>query len=328
MLSDHETLGVMEKVNQPCFVCGSERSEIGFLPDVRRWGQMDTFVLRRCCECGLVFNSPRLSRERLEDLYRRNYYFFARPAGMELERIQRAYLRTMAHLPLANPGTLLEVGSAKGYMLGLLAGLGWRVTGIEIAEAAADFSRRAFGVEVCTGTLEEFRRTDIRAFDVVLAQDVLEHVPEPGAFLQALHQSLRPGGWLLVDTPNVGGANVRVVGERWRGFNPFHIYLFDRSALTQALSRAGFTVRLIGTYNQISPEASVTGAADRPARLPAPVRRVRAALRRGVDWMLLPFYLRRAIRRVRAGQPLPLDPLCRGDNLVCIAVRDLEHRTS
>ncbi len=327
LLSNRETLGVMEQANQPCFICGSEQSEVGFLPNVQRWGQVETFVLRRCCECGLVFNSPRLSRERLHDLYRRNYYFFARPAGVEFERIQGAYLRTMAHLP-ATPGTLLEVGSAKGYMLALLAGLGWRVTGVEIAQTAADFSRRAFGVEVCTGTLEEFRRQDSRVFDVVLAQDVLEHVPEPGALLRSLHQSLRPGGWLVVDTPNVGGINVGVVGERWRGFNPFHIYLFQQSTLTQALSRAGFTVRLIGTYNQGSPEASVAGAAERPARLPASVRRGRAALRRVVDRVLRTFYLRRAIRQVLAGRPAPLDPQCRGDNLVCIAVRDMEHGTS
>jgi 2-polyprenyl-3-methyl-5-hydroxy-6-metoxy-1,4-benzoquinol methylase len=326
--SDREMLGDHEEVNRPCFVCGADRSEVGFVPDVRRWGQMDTFVLRRCSECGLVFNSPRLSRERLSDLYRRNYYFFSRPAGMEFERIGGAYLRTVAHLPQATPGALLELGSAKGYMLALLAGRGWRVTGVEIAEAAAQFSRRHFGVEVFTGTLEEFRRTDDRRFDVVLAQDVLEHVSEPGLFLRSAYDCLRPGGWLIVDTPNVGGANVGLVGEKWRGFNPFHIYLFDRRSLTRALNHAGFTVRLLGSYNTVSPEASVVAQAQRRTRVPAAIGRLRAALRQRLDQALLRRYLRRAIEGVRAGPPQPLDPLCRGDNLVCIVVRPTEHRAS
>jgi 2-polyprenyl-3-methyl-5-hydroxy-6-metoxy-1,4-benzoquinol methylase len=322
MLGDHE------EVNRPCFVCGADRSEVGFVPDVRRWGQMDTFVLRRCSDCGLVFNSPRLPRERLGDLYRRNYYFFSRPAGMEFERIGGAYLRTVAHLPQATPGALLELGSAKGYMLALLAGRGWRVTGVEIAEAAAQFSRRHFGVEVFTGTLEEFRRTDDRRFDVVLAQDVLEHVSEPGLFLRSAYDCLRPGGWLIVDTPNVGGANVGLVGEKWRGFHPFHIYLFDRRSLTRALNHAGFTVRLLGSYNTVSPEASIVAQAQRRTRVPAAIGRLRAALRQRLDQALLRRYLRRAIEGVRAGPPQPLDPLCRGDNLVCIVVRPTEHRAS
>ncbi len=317
-----------QEVNNPCFVCGSERSEIRFLPDVRRWAETDSFVLRQCGNCGLVFNSPRLPAERLEDLYRRNYYFFNRRGDLEFERIRAAYLRTIAHLPLAAPGALLELGSAKGYMLALLSGLGWRVTGVEVAETAAQFSRRQFKVEVFTGTLERFRRSDGRSFDVVLAQDVLEHVPEPGEFLRAAHASLRPGGWLIIDTPNVGGANVEVVGERWRGFNPFHIYLFQRHTLTRALNQAGFTVRLIGSYNAVSAAAAVISAPDRLARVPGAIRSLRAALRRRLDRVLMPRYLQRAIMAVREGQAVPLDSRCQGDNLVCIAVRGPEQLSS
>jgi 2-polyprenyl-3-methyl-5-hydroxy-6-metoxy-1,4-benzoquinol methylase len=327
-LNDREMLEDYEEANRPCFVCGADRSEVGFVPDVRRWGQMDAFVLRRCGECGLVFNSPRLPRDRLGDLYRRNYYFFSRPAGMEFARIRGAYLRTVAHLSQAGPGALLELGSAKGYMLGLLAGLGWRVTGVEIAEAAAQFSRRHFGVEVFTGPLEEFRRHDDRRFDVVLAQDVLEHVSEPGVFLRSAYDCLRPGGSLIVDTPNVGGTNVGLVGAKWRGFNPFHIYLFDRSSLTRALHHAGFTVRLLGSYNAVSPAASAVAQVQRRTRVSAAIGRWRAALRRRLDQALLRRYLRRAIQAVRTGPPQPLDPLCRGDNLVCIAVRPTEHLAS
>jgi 2-polyprenyl-3-methyl-5-hydroxy-6-metoxy-1,4-benzoquinol methylase len=327
LVGDRGTLIAKQEVNKPCFVCGSERSEVRFLPDVRRWGETD-FVLRRCCDCGLIFNSPRLPAERLEDLYRRNYYFFNRRADIEFERIRAAYLRTIAHLPLAAPGALLELGSAKGYMLALLSGLGWRVTGVEVADTAAQFSRRQFRVEVFTGTLEAFRRSDGRRFDVVLAQDVLEHIPEPEQFLRAAHDSLRPGGWLIVDTPNVGGANVEVVGERWRGFNPFHIYLFQRGTLTRALHQTGFTVRLIGSYNAVSAADAVIGATDRPARVPAAIRILRAALRRRLDRVLLPRYLHRAIEAVREGQAVPLDPRCRGDNLVCLAVRAPEQFSS
>ncbi len=320
MLTDRAEARNALEVNRPCFICRSDESEARFRPDVRPWGHADPFVLRRCSGCGLVFNSPRLPEKRLADLYRRNYYFFQRPAVVEVERIGGAYLRTVAHLPPSGP-RLLEVGSAKGYMLGLLRTLGWRVAGVEIADSAAEHSRRVFGAEVFTGTLEEFRRRTPREFDVVLAQDVLEHVPDPGEFLGALYRSVVPGGRLIIDTPNVGGRSVRAVGERWRGFNPFHIYLFDRDTLTRAVSNAGFTVALIGSYSDMVPEQSVIAAAV-PARPRAAwIARTRGLLRRALDRLLLHYYVHRVARRVRRSPALPLDPNCQGDNLVCIAVR-------
>jgi SAM-dependent methyltransferase len=320
VLTDRVERAVALEVNRPCFICGSDASEARFRPDVRPWGHHDPFVLRRCSACGLVFNSPRLPAEGLADLYRRNYYFFARPAVMEVKRIAAAYLRTMAHLPAGGP-RLLEVGSAKGYMLALLRRLGWKVTGVEIADTAAEHSRRAFGVEVFTGTLEEFRRQSSMKFDVVLAQDVLEHVPDPAAFLQALYESVAPGGRLLIDTPNVGGRSVKSVGERWRGFNPFHIYLFDRDTLTRAVVNAGFTVEAIGSYSDLAPEESVIGTGAAPKRRAAWIARARALIRSALDGLLLSYYVGRSARQVRRSSPLPLDPNCQGDNLVCIAVR-------
>lgn len=319
-MTDRAEPAVGLEVNRPCFICGSEASEARFRPDVRPWGHLDAFVLRRCSGCGLIFNSPRLPADRLADLYRRNYYFFARPAVMEVERIGGAYLRTVAHLPPSGR-RLLEVGSAKGYMLALLRTLGWQVTGVEIAGSAAEHSRRVFGAEVFTGTLEEFRRETPRQFDVVLAQDVLEHVPDPAAFLEGLYQSVVPGGRLIIDTPNVGGRSVKVVGERWRGFNPFHIYLFDRDTLTQAVANAGFTVELIGSYSDVAPEESVVGGGVPARRRSAWIAGARGLIRSALDRVFVSRYVSRVARRVRRGAARPLDSNCGGDNLVCIALR-------
>lgn len=314
---------VKQEVNRPCFVCGADRSAEAFRPDVGKWGYPGEFVLRRCAVCGLVFNSPRLSPMALADLYGRNYYFFDRRPAAELDRIVGAYLRTVALLPERRAGTLLEVGSAKGYMLALLRGLGWRVTGVELAEEAAAFARRVFGVEVFTGTLELFRQVEDRRFDVVLAQDLLEHVPDPGAFLLGLRECLDPGGRLVIDTPNVGARNVEILGPRWRGFNPFHIYLYDRVSLERALTGAGFSVHTIGSYNNVGVEESATlsGRSTDRARAVAGLRRAAGAARGRVETALLPLHLRRAVDRARKGTPVQLDPDCAGDNLVCIAAR-------
>jgi 2-polyprenyl-3-methyl-5-hydroxy-6-metoxy-1,4-benzoquinol methylase len=229
----------------------------------------------------------------------------------------------MAHLPVTR-GSLLEVGSAKGYLLALLQDLGWNVSGVELAESAAAYSRHQFGLEVFSGTLEEFRDRDARKFDVVLALDVIEHVPDQPRFWQALHDLTHPGSWLIIDTPNVGGRNVPVVGDRWRGFNPFHIYLFNAETLRRAMTQAGFQVRVLGSYNEVAPEQSLSVEAESPkgvgnqlkTRLRAGIQPLTAAL----DRALLPQLLRRSCRDLVGQGPISLDPRCEGDNLVCIAV--------
>jgi 2-polyprenyl-3-methyl-5-hydroxy-6-metoxy-1,4-benzoquinol methylase len=307
---------VLVDVNLPCCICGSEASREFARPDVRRWGQTTEFVLRRCEHCGLVFNSPRLADDALADLYRSNYYIFDRPPDAEAARMVDCYRRTVAHLPAEARGSLLEVGSAKGYMLAILGRLGWRVTGVELSAAAAADARAIFGLEVFTGTLEQFRHADSRRFNVVLAQDVLEHVPDPADFLAGLAASLAPGGWLIVDTPNVGYRHVPSLGARWRGFNPFHIYLFEQHTLRRAVESAGLRVRTLGSYNDLPAEQSLLGPPPASPRF-----RWMTAAGRALKDRLTGHYVARAARAARAARPLVLDPACPGENLVCIAYR-------
>ena len=50
-MTDRMRAPIALEVNRPCFVCGSDASEIRFRPDVRPWGHHDPFLLRRCSGC-------------------------------------------------------------------------------------------------------------------------------------------------------------------------------------------------------------------------------------------------------------------------------------
>src|SRR5712692_9063399 len=59
--------------NPPC-TCGSDKSRVLF-DDVEdyRWNIAGTFSLVQCSVCGLVFTSPRPTKEEIGDLYPPNY---------------------------------------------------------------------------------------------------------------------------------------------------------------------------------------------------------------------------------------------------------------
>lgn len=147
------------------------------------------------------------------------------------------------------PGRVLDVGCAGGYVSALLTRLGYRVTGIELNARMAAQARRT-GIEVLEHDLEEPLPLPDDSFDGVHACEIIEHLFDTEGFLREMHRVLRPGGVLVVSTPNLNslGNRFRVLAGRslpmW-GIAPGdhhggHIRLFNRGNLEGLLRRTGF----------------------------------------------------------------------------------------
>jgi len=97
----------------------------------------------------------------------------------------------------------LDVGCGAGLLAEPLARLGAKVTAIdaapELIKVARDHARRQ-GVEI------DYRAAAVEdldgQFDLVTSLEVVEHVADPQAFVEALAQRLAPGGLLIMSTPN------------------------------------------------------------------------------------------------------------------------------
>jgi 2-polyprenyl-3-methyl-5-hydroxy-6-metoxy-1,4-benzoquinol methylase len=248
---------MIDLTTQPCPVCGQVRSELVHETTYPEHHYPGTFTLRRCLGCGLLFNSPRLDLKELGELYGSNYYFFLRKDRREFDRIVAMYQRTIglidrAQLPLKR---CIDIGTGRGYFPAVLRELGWQVSGIEISDDASQYARAKFGLDVFTGTVEEYADSShARQFPVVTAIDVIEHVPSPQAFVTAAAKTVAPGGRLIIDTPNAAARNIHNKGIAWKGFNPFHIYLFTIENLTQLLAKHGMSVERSFSYGN-SPTA-------------------------------------------------------------------------
>lgn len=101
---------------------------------------------------------------------------------------------------------ILDIGSGGGLVSEPLARLGANVTGIDLASesvAAAGAHAKAQGLSI------DYRVQSIEAlaasgerFDAAICLEVLEHVPDPAAFLSSAALTLEPGGVLIVSTIN------------------------------------------------------------------------------------------------------------------------------
>jgi 2-polyprenyl-3-methyl-5-hydroxy-6-metoxy-1,4-benzoquinol methylase len=165
------------------------------------------------------------------------------------ERPHGGHARLLALTLEGAPRAVLDVGCSSGYLARPLAAAGARVVGIELDPAAAAEARDVCA-EVVVGDVETLELPwEPASFDAVVCGDVVEHLRDPGAALSRLRPLLRPGGRLVVATPNVANWAMRLslLAGRWRYtdrgiLDRTHTRLFTRKTLVETLTHAGYRV--------------------------------------------------------------------------------------
>jgi SAM-dependent methyltransferase len=169
---------------------------------------------------------------------------------------------------LVTGGRLLEIGSSTGEMLAAAAPA-FTATGVE-ADSRLSLIARQRGLDCFNGTLADARFPD-RHFDVVALYHVIEHFRSPRAEVREMHRILKPGGMLVMETPNIATIWYHLLGARWRQFIPDHIFFFTPNTITRLCEENGFQVselRNVGKAMSVRLFISRLGRYHRPtARL-------------------------------------------------------------
>lgn len=156
-----------------------------------------------CLECTLV---QILATVPPEILYCRDYPYFSSFADALLEHSRRHALRLIEQKPLTTKSLVVEVASNDGYLLKNFLAQGIPVLGIDPAEGPARVAEQAgiptlrefFGRELAARLLREGK-----AADVILANNVLAHVPDLNGFVAGLATLLKPDGVAVIEVPYV-----------------------------------------------------------------------------------------------------------------------------
>lgn len=115
---------------------------------------------------------------------------------------------------------------------------GWRVDANEVSDSGLDMLRRT-GATVFSGDLASAHYPDAQ-FDLVVALEVIEHLPAPLDFVRETWRVTRPGGLLILTTPNFNGLSRRYLGIRWRVVDPEHLGYFTPLTLLRLLRDVGY----------------------------------------------------------------------------------------
>jgi len=127
------------------------------------------------------------------------------------------------------PATLLDVGTGKGGFVRLARDRGYDAEGVTMSDKEVAFARRHLGIPLRLGTLDA---VDTGEYDVVCANNVIEHVPDPGRFLGQMAARTRPGGLVAVTTPSTRSYQRLLLGaRRWRMVRSEHLSVLSPAGL-------------------------------------------------------------------------------------------------
>jgi SAM-dependent methyltransferase len=195
---------------------------------------------------------------------------------------------------LVGVGSLLDVGCGGGELLRAATARGWRAAGAEPMAQAAQLARsRAPAADIRVGLSSEVGFEE-RSFDVVCAFHVLEHMPDARAFLGELARFARPGGLVVVETPNYASLLRRRHGANWIHLRPLeHLAHFTPQTMRGAFAGAGVdAVRIVTPTWIVGEHTAAELAAELALRRPPRSRLFARGLealyrRRGVGAVVL-----------------------------------------
>ena len=138
-------------------------------------------------------------------------------------------------------GSILDIGSAAGFILKAFSESGWEAQGIEPNKAMARYGRTTLGVEIENTTLEEFDTE--KRFDAITMIQVISHFVDVRAALRKTAGLIRKDGLLLIEMWDRNSLTARLCGRRWHEYNPPSVvHWFSDSSLRRLFRECGLVV--------------------------------------------------------------------------------------
>ncbi len=141
---------------------------------------------------------------------------------------------------------VLEIGPGIGLLLASFRRFGCTVVGVETSEANVRFARERMGLEIFHGRVED-APLEANSFDLIIMDNLLEHLPDPVATLSSVTELLVSGGRVFIDTPNFEALERFLAGKTWGMYEEDHLCLFTPSALERLFKLSDLKVLAVCT---------------------------------------------------------------------------------
>lgn len=225
--------------------------------ELRKAFRKNGFDVTVCQSCGHGSISPLPSEQDLKALYLRNQAINPNLEDGNADELEillghdealfSGYfadrLEMLDGVPDLQSRSVLDYGCSSGLFVRALQyrGIG-RASGVDIAAPLVERGR-ANGLDLAYDPDGRFLKSNPGKFDVICANNVLEHVPDPAGTLIQMRGALKDSGVIFLSVPNLASLQVLVSGDQSPIVDPpHHVHYFTPGSLEKTLQTAGFSV--------------------------------------------------------------------------------------
>jgi len=210
------------------------------------------FLIKKCLKCGHWFTDPTPEQNYLLKLY--SEYSLSVYGEGWVNQITNKYLNHPNYRELfannwilkkecksLNKGNYLEIGLGGGDILKCFESLGWNCYGVEPGRWGSDNPR----------IFQNFSKlpTDI-LYDVIVAEDVIEHVTNPLKMIRELSRVLSSNGRIYFTFPNSDSLRSKIMKTSWRMVRPIgHLHYFSAKSISIALYESNLKLHDKSNYD-------------------------------------------------------------------------------
>jgi 2-polyprenyl-3-methyl-5-hydroxy-6-metoxy-1,4-benzoquinol methylase len=241
-----------------CPVCHKQQISLwSKAKDYEYFSVEEDFSYYHCADCGTIFIDP-VPVDQLKKIYPSNYYSFVNKGKNIVVRLKewldkRFFRKILKQLP-GKELSVLDVGGGTGWMLDVLKKTDARIQFTQSVDIddKAKMEAEARGHAYFEGTIEAFETS--RKFDLILMLNLVEHVASPLAVLQKAEALLKPGGMIVIKTPNTDSWDARLYRKTyWGGLHcPRHWVIFSERSFRHLLQSTGLGIKKL-YYTQGAP---------------------------------------------------------------------------
>lgn len=219
------------------------------------------FELMLCHECGSYrISPPPVTGDEEAGRFYSDYYAVEHADAVDPRRFWKVAERT----PSLNEAreSVADIGCGEGTLCSQLRQKGWKnVTGLDLSRTRIErAANRHFGIAFHAATISN-SPIPPASLDLAIMDNVIEHILEPTQVLADLRERIRPGGRLVLITPNMESGHFRLLGMRWTPeLAPHaHVFLFTGASLNLLMVHSGFDIEACGSFHLpiCSPQALV-----------------------------------------------------------------------
>lgn len=250
----------IETEHVPCPGCGGLSYEnVTESFDYDYFTTDNRFSIVRCSTCSLLYLNPRPCLSEISKIYPDEYsaYHFSNIRNPMIRRARnfmqskKAYRILKCVADSTDTPRILDIGCGSPALLTLIRDASKK----EVKLYGNDFnpeiirSIREAGFEAIEGNFESVDWPE-RYFDVIVMNQVIEHLFDIVGVLNKIYKLLKNNGTLFIETPSEEGLDARLFkNKHWGGYHvPRHLAVFNPSTIENTLRRCGFEIRKV-EYN-------------------------------------------------------------------------------